>query len=577
MASPSESDRKIITRFLHKTLHAVVASRVPRLHHAAAAGPASPKNDRWFHLALDDHPSPADHHGAVVDPLVFDILLTRRGCSDVIVERWTARCVPPVPWSAASPHHPHDGSFLRRTYKKCTILLRSIYTLLRLLPVHRIFRLLCSSSQPYNYDLCHKVLSFAAPFSRAQEAELKQYSFAPVETMLGHLVVSVQYRPSLTNFNLEVSLPTPPLIITDYVGSPAADPMRPFPSSLPDRMSHPIVYQYPPRGIRTLAAPSFDRPHSWNSASMVHHHLSSAPGPPDSELLPGHYGHLVPNQRSSMERKGSSGFGEFKLSPPCSTSPSPSPPTRVGNSQLSRLHSETSPVSIPLPATENNQMHRSPNFSDPFKSLFPPPSPRSTRTDLSFRESPSKSISFRKPDGFSLGDIHSNLHMHAAYKVIKDGRDDSGRFSALSSGGSPGYGFSSSSRQSIQDDLDDEDFSYPFAFDDVDTSDSQTRSLDGKEASENSGSHKSQEAAVGILVHMLKTAAPLRQDQSCSMQSLEPNGEASISSSVMSRKACDALEELQSYKEMKNLLLSKSGAKLQDSVKQRKESSEALS
>lgn len=61
------------------------------------------------------------------------------------------------------------------------------------------------------------------------------------------------------------------------------------------------------------------------------------------------------------------------------------------------------------------------------------------------------------------------------------------------------------------------------------------------------------------------------------MQSLEPNGEASISSSVMSRKACDALEELQSYKEMKNLLLSKSGAKLQDSVKQRKESSETLS
>jgi autophagy-related protein 13 len=57
--------------------------------------------------------------------------------------------------------------------------------------------------------------------------------------------------------------------------------------------------------------------------------------------------------------------------------------------------------------------------------------------------------------------------------VLKDGRDDSGRFS---SSGSPRFTFSrSSSRISVPDDLDDPDFSYPFAVDDVDSSDSQAR------------------------------------------------------------------------------------------------------
>ncbi|CAL9165211.1 unnamed protein product [Musa hybrid cultivar] len=585
MATPSESDRteQIITLFLHKAQHAVLASRIPHLH-LSAPRPASAR-DRWFHLALGDLPAQIGHHGAVMDPLVVDILLTPRGDADdptgspeAVVERWTAQCVPPSPWSAAAPHHPHDGSWHRKTYKKSIILLRSLYALLRLLPAHRIFRLLCSSSQPYNYDLSYRISSFVAPLSRAEEAELKQYSFAPVETLFGPLVVSVQYRPSLANFNLEVSS-MPPMIITDYVGSPAADPMRPFPSSLPERVSRPIMHQYPPTGIRTSAAPSFDRPHSWNSTPLAHHPLSSASGLPVSEigfLLPENYGHLVPNQRPLGERKGSSGYNELKLSPPLSTSASPSPPTRGGDSPQSRFHLETAPVSIPT----GKSQHRSPNLSDPFKSLLPPPSPRSTRADPYCQESPSRSISFRKSEGSILGDVYSNFHIYAAHKGLKDGRDDSGRFSALSSGGSPRYGFSrSSSRLSIQDDLDDGDFSYPFAVDDVDTSDSQARSFDGKEASEDTlshkspefgSSHKSREAEVGILVHMLKTAAPLRQGQG-SLLSSESNAEVSMSSSVMSRKTCDVLEELQSYKELKNLLLSKSKSGSLDSIKQRKE------
>lgn len=77
---------------------------------------------------------------------------------------------------------------------------------------------------------------------------------------------------------------------------------------------------------------------------------------------------------------------------------------------------------------------------------------------------------------------------------------------------------------------------------------------------------KSQNAAVGMLVHLLRTATPLQQDSSCySAQSLnteQEGGVATASGFFMPRKTSDALEELRSYQEMKNLLLSKSGARV---------------
>ncbi|KAA8533504.1 hypothetical protein F0562_031062 [Nyssa sinensis] len=102
--------------------------------------------------------------------------------------------------------------------------------------------------------------------------------------------------------------------------------------------------------------------------------------------------------------------------------------------------------------------------------------------------------------------------------------------------------------------FDDCDFSCPFIVDDVDTSDSPiSQNLDGKKASEFtsrtfSTAGKSQDAAVGALVHMLRTAPPLRQDSSCySSHSLktELEGEVGAASGFfMPRKTSDALEEL---------------------------------
>ncbi|PKU66959.1 hypothetical protein MA16_Dca017279 [Dendrobium catenatum] len=94
---------------------------------------------------------------------------------------------------------------------------------------------------------------------------------------------------------------------------------------------------------------------------------------------------------------------------------------------------------------------------------------------------------------------------------------------------------------------------------------------DSKDASESAQAspHRSQDAAVGVLVHMLRTAPTLRQDHSLSSQSSKSdlNSEASTSSFLSSRKKSDALEELRSYRDMKEIILSKSRSKILDSEK----------
>ncbi|KAL2921570.1 Autophagy-related protein 13a [Bienertia sinuspersici] len=93
-----------------------------------------------------------------------------------------------------------------------------------------------------------------------------------------------------------------------------------------------------------------------------------------------------------------------------------------------------------------------------------------------------------------------------------------------------------------------------------------SHSLDAKKGSESNSAlgRKSQDAAVGALVHMLRTAPPLRQDSSyysTHSQSTQQAGNnfETASGFFMARKAADAFEELKGYKEMKDLLLSKSG------------------
>lgn len=116
--------------------------------------------------------------------------------------------------------------------------------------------------------------------------------------------------------------------------------------------------------------------------------------------------------------------------------------------------------------------------------------------------------------------------------------------------------------------MDDCDFSCPFIVDDVDTSDSRAReNLDSRKSSEVSSqvsatTRKSKDAAVGALVHMLRTAPPLCQDSSCyTMHAIkaEVEGETGTASQFyVPRKESDALEELKAYTQLKDMLLSKS-------------------
>lgn len=600
---------QIVSQFLLKSLHIILDSRIPSLHphdrnFDLQTSSRVRKSDKWFNLVLGDRPAALDNlnfwQRNLMDPMIIDIILVRGGTTsssvdnlytssaegtpvETVIERWVVQYK--NLWVMA-PLAGESSASYKKTYKKSIILLRTLYSQMRLLPAYRIFRQLSSSSQTYNFDIIYKVSSFCEPFSRSEVETMKEYSFVPVEALPGHLSVSVTYRPTLSDFNLEPLATIPPRIITDYVGSPTTDPLRSFPSSEKGVRAT----SFPLRGIRPPNSTPFQRPNSWTSGFhraapfTVNQPLGGSPpayrAPPMPYDFPSPptetYGHRVQSYRPPTHQKAI-GYDEYQLSPPFSPSVSPSTPTYFpsGNRVQTHITSETAPVTIPLPMTGRSSRYLSPNFSDPNRSSLPPLSPRSTRHDPSSQESPSGIQSIKKSEALRAGDSYSGIANHySGHKILKDGKDDSGRFSGLlSSSGSPRIGFSrSSSRLSFQDDLDDGDFSCPFDVDDVDTSDSPTsQNLDGKKNLESTPhsvlvGKKSQDAAVGVLVQMLRTAPPLRQDPSCySSHSLRTDldeGVATASGFFMPRKTADALEELRSYREMKDLLLSKSGTRV---------------
>jgi len=186
---------------------------------------------------------------------------------------------------------------------------------------------------------------------------------------------------------------------------------------------------------------------------------------------------------------------------------------------------------IPQVGERRSPVHR--------QNTLPPPSPR--RGDMgtaSAQESPSE-----------IGRLIGRL---SPRHKGKDNKDESGRFSALSSCDSP-----------RQDDLDD----YPFFVDDVDPPVSKPGSSDGKETSDQacSLSHKSQDAQVGSLVYLLRNAPPLRDHPSYSLQtSRAESSQAASASSAPSRRTSDALEELQAFKEIRERLQCRGSAKHQE-------------
>ncbi|KAL9831800.1 Autophagy-related protein 13a [Arabidopsis thaliana] len=572
---PSDIGRleQIVSHFFPKALHIVLNSRIPSLQSRGRtrerlSGLNVRKSDKWFNLVMGDRPAALEKlhswHRNILDSMIIDIILVHPISNDnldddddhsdsvvrsaeTVIERWVVQYENPL---IMSPQSSDSATRYQKVYKKSIILLRSLYAQTRLLPAYRVSRQLSSSLASSGYDLIYKVSSFSDIFSGPVTETMKEFRFAPVEVPPGRLCASVTYRSDLSDFNLGAHITLPPRIITDYVGSPATDPMRFFPSPGRSVEGHSFTGR---AGRPPLTGSSAERPHSWTSG--FHR-------PPAQFATPNH----LFRQLSLINAFGDN----HQLSPPFSPSGSPSTPRYIsgGNSPRINVRPGTAPVTIPSSATLNRYV--SSNFSEPGRNPLPPFSPKSTRRSPSSQDSlPGIALYRSSRSGESPSGL---MNQYPTQKLSKDSKYDSGRFSGvLSSSDSPRFAFSRSpSRLSSQDDLDDPDCSCPFDFDDVDESGLQySQSLDRRKTSSSIsqslplGRRSSQDAAVGVLVHMLKTAPPLRQDSStymASMSGVQREGSVSGTESEfsMARSTSDALEELRNYKQLKDLLLSKS-------------------
>ncbi|XP_010515310.1 PREDICTED: autophagy-related protein 13a-like [Camelina sativa] len=600
---PSDVGRleQIVSHFFPKALHIVLNSRIPSLQSrgrtrerclssSSGAGLNNNnvrKSDKWFNLVMGDRPAALEKlhswHRNILDSMIIDIILVHPTTTiptdddlhdddgsvvrsaETVIERWVVQYENPL---IMSPQSSDSVTRYQKVYKKSIIMLRSLYAQTRLLPAYRVSRQLSSSLASSGFDLVYKVSSFSDIFSGPVTETMKEFRFAPVEVPPGRLCASVTYRSDLSDFNLDTHITLPPRIITDYVGSPATDPMRFFPSPGKSIEGTSFIGR---AGRPPLTGSSAERPHSWTSGF----HRPPAQFPtPNQSFSPAHSHQFSPGLHD-FHWSRTDAFGDsHQLSPPFSPSGSPSTPRYISGSNSPRINVRpgTAPVTIPSSATFNRYV--SSNFSEPSRKPLPPFSPKSTRRSPSSQDSlPGIALYRSSRSGESPSGL---MNQYPAQKLSKDSKYDSGRFSGLlSSSGSPRFGFSRSpSRLSSQDDLDDPDCSCPFDFDDVDESGLQySQSLDRRKASSSIsqslpiGRKSSQDAAVGVLVHMLKTAPPLRQDSStymASMSGVQKEGSVSVSVSgtesefSMARSTSDALEELRNYKQLKDLLLSKS-------------------
>ncbi|CAN1312528.1 Autophagy-related protein 13a [Linum perenne] len=368
MAPHSESGKleQVVSQFLLKSLHIILDSRIPSLRprdRTCDSISRVRKSDKWFNLVLGDRP-------AALDNLSF----------------WHRNLMDPM-----------------------------------IIDIILIQQGAATSSSVDNLLSA----STETAFSRAEEEMMEEYSFVPIEALPGRLHVSVNYRAQLSEFNLQPLTTMPPKIISDYVGSPAIDPLRYFPSSYRGDSAT----SFPSKGMHSPTSVPFQRPHSWTSgfhkppANSVNQPFSGSP--PVYRMSPMSYDSPSPpmdriqNLRRPLHQRAPF-QDECQLSPPFSPSVSPSTPTYLRNidsPRQIRASSETAPVTIPFPMTGRSSRYISPNFSDPSKHSLPPLSPRGTRNDHSSNsnESPSGIRLMKKPEASKPADLS-----YAGHKVAFD-------------------------------------------------------------------------------------------------------------------------------------------------------------
>ncbi|KAJ6822003.1 autophagy-related protein 13b-like isoform X1 [Iris pallida] len=647
---------QVITEFFAKSLHIILESRSPYVssrnycgdHFTSSPSSSSSSSsgrprDKWFNLALRDCPAALENFDLWrqnnLDPLVVDVILIRRQLKDPwtsgqdesladhrsekIVERWIvqyeSRKSSNVPWElhlggrrknggsgGSSSHSSEIPSMYKKIYKRTIILLRSLYCTVRILPAYKVFRDLNSSGRICPFSLSHKISSFAEPFTRAEDAEMNNFSFVPVDTSCGRLSLSVTYTPTLEDMISEPSTPISAQFIPDYVGSPTTDRLKRLHSftsggSLPTYISFTRRHSFSSdHGVAPFVSPSPSPTYSDSRTIQC----GRNPGLPPRSHPPDHIPSacLVPHMASPSANKKNTSFNEYWPSPPFSPSLSPSPPTHLTGRHLQNalLRSESAPLIIPL--TRHQALTPSPSRKSgkaEYSSQADILGAQVTTASPSHTSSPESKLQLKKLSGeFYIG---MNLQ-----KILYSGKDEVGNLSGrkMSSCTSPGIPSRSSSRFSLLDEFDDSEFACPFADDEelrgscrVEISDADSHA--GSTSGELIPVRRSPDAAVGALVRMLKTAAPLRQDFTNSAISSQANNkeawrmkgtqedkhkeaevaefEKTAPSSMStaprlskSRTTADALEELRCYRKIKELILSKHGSQQLDIGEPRK-------
>ncbi|KAK8497383.1 hypothetical protein V6N12_018878 [Hibiscus sabdariffa] len=614
---------QVITEFFYKSLLIILESRSPYASSRNYSGLSSPSSsssssssvrprDKWFNLALRECPSALENFDLCrqsnFEPVVIDVILEKKpldwgpvtfspksdivknssskdknsffwnsdqeesGCEakgEKIIERWFVQHESRKGRDCSSGSRRSSNNNLSTLYKKLILLLRSLYVTVRLLPAYKIFRDLNSSGQICAFKLVPRVSSSVEPFTSKEGAEMQQFWFTPVDTSCGRLCISVLYRSSVSDISSESSTPMSPQFIPDYVGSPLAEPLRRFPS-LP--VSHNSPSSLP-----------FSRRHSWSfdhskaspplvsfSPSPTHSESHALVSNPTSRCVPPLS--LPPHPpAASLAHKKHTNFDEYCPSPNFSASPSPSlphspkpsPPINIPGSHLSKalLRSESAPVNIPIP-----KLACSPTLSSK-QNLPPSPPLKVSRAGISKTDN---NMGAAKP-GANVGkemfrNILERRYIPTSLQEFHFAQVPVGPYKMI--------------------------LMTPFdvEYDDMDPG-SRPESYDrrGHLSDPKEGglfmNRKSQDAAVGALVRMLKKAPPLRQDISCSINfseakkpemwnnsiqeqnqisdavTVEHDASSIIASSrsVTSMTTADALEELRGYRELKNLLLSEGG------------------
>lgn len=624
---------QVITEFFAKSVHIILESRSPYVssrNYSADPFVSSPSSsssssfrprDKWFNLALREFPAALENFDlwrqSNLEPLVVDVILIDRrsvrtlsfpspggflvrnlssgrdefGCdnrSEKIVERWivqyesrSSRCIVRETSHRGGKKGNRTASrpsefqvMYKKAYRRITVLFRSLYAAVRLLPAYKLFKDLNASGKIHPLSLSHRISSFTDPFSREDDGEMNQLGFGPLDTFFGRLSLSVTYLKKIDDICSEPSTPMSTQFIMDYVGSPLADPLKRF-VSLPSTETAP-------------SCASLSRRHSWSYDHGEIPSFSPTPSPTysDSRALVHNLNPRLPPSRyllgtsspCSSPKVFSAGytknFDDYRPSPPFSQSSSPSPPPHVCKALMC---SESAPVGIPL--TGQNDL----NGGTPSPHTF------SSENKLQLKEDPLR-----------LMELQTDTILP---KIFSSGQDLPGNVTTvkLPSYIPPHIPSRSSSRLSFLDEFDDSGFTCPFAEDDEVTKLCRIESGDCiNHDRENLGSgelipvRRSSDAAVGALVWMLRTAPPLRLDISNTTKSLQVFKDETSSNKYLQEKkenseegnvgqvdrtpcldntasypfkprtAADALEEFRTYKGLRESILKHDGSLVQE-------------